>query len=170
MLDLPMVVTTVLAKKKDCPKLQEETLVPFAATETPRSLALTISPIKSSSADSKSTFFNLTYCLLNYLFYTILYYSTSQVYYISKSNLIYQFFAIRGYKTVNSRMIKKFKCNETQKSCFNIFFNTMGGHFQEFLGNFNYRGVNQTKRSNFAVLMSLNSSDIDFIAEMCQRM
>jgi hypothetical protein len=43
----------------------------------------------------------------------------------------------------------------------------MGGHFQEFLGNFNYRGVNQTKRSNFAVLMCLNSSDIDFIAEMC---
>ena len=47
-----MVVTTVLAKKKDWPKLHEGTLVPFSAIETPRSLAFTISAIKSSSEES----------------------------------------------------------------------------------------------------------------------
>ena len=95
MLDLPMVVTTVLAKKKDCPKLQDETLVPFAATETPRSLALTISPIKSSSADSESTYFNFMFCLLNYLFFQ---YYIIVLYYVSKSNLIYHFLQSGGIK------------------------------------------------------------------------
>lgn len=48
-----MVVTTVLAKKKDCPKLQDGTLVPFVPTVTPRLLASTISETRSFKADSE---------------------------------------------------------------------------------------------------------------------
>lgn len=48
-----MVVTTVLAKKNDCPKLQEGTLVPFAKMETPRLLASTMSSMNSSRSASE---------------------------------------------------------------------------------------------------------------------
>ena len=47
-----MVVTTVLAKKKAAPKLQDWTLDPLAARLTPRLLALTISDIRSSREES----------------------------------------------------------------------------------------------------------------------
>jgi hypothetical protein len=50
---LPIVVTTVLAKKKDCPKLQDGTFVPLEPIETPRLLASTISDTKSLKADSE---------------------------------------------------------------------------------------------------------------------
>ena len=49
---LPIVVTTVLEKKNDCPKLQEGTAEPFFSKLTPRLLALTISSIKSSREES----------------------------------------------------------------------------------------------------------------------
>ena len=57
---VPIVVTTVLAKKKDCPKLQEGTLVliPFdpsamGARVTPRLSASTMAFIRSSREEAK---------------------------------------------------------------------------------------------------------------------
>ncbi len=76
---------------------------------------------------------SLIICIVYYTSYSIQYYIIV-LYYISKSNLIFNFFAIRGYKTVNSRMIKKFKCNETQKSCFNISFTTPWRPFSRIFG------------------------------------
>ena len=52
---VPIVVTTVLEKKKDWPKLQDGTADPFRSRLTPRLLALTISSINSFKAVSKMT-------------------------------------------------------------------------------------------------------------------
>ena len=52
---LPIVVTTVLEKKKDCPKLQEATELPLRPMLTPRLSAVTISSIKSSKEDSEKS-------------------------------------------------------------------------------------------------------------------
>ena len=46
-------VTTVLEKKNDCPKLHDGTLVPFLKMDTPRLLASTMAPMKSSRASSE---------------------------------------------------------------------------------------------------------------------
>lgn len=59
-LNLPIVVTTVVLKKSDCPKLQFGGLETFLAADTPLLLALTTSDIrfsKSSSANSINHFF-----------------------------------------------------------------------------------------------------------------
>ena len=50
--NIPIVVTTVLEKKNDCPKLQEATAEPFFSMLTPRLLAFIISCIKSSNDES----------------------------------------------------------------------------------------------------------------------
>jgi len=49
---LPIVVTTVLEKKRDWPKLQLGSPDAFLAAETPRLLALTTSWISFSSSSS----------------------------------------------------------------------------------------------------------------------
>ena len=49
---IPIVVTTVLEKKNDWPKLQEATAEPFFSMLTPRLLAFIISCIKSSNDES----------------------------------------------------------------------------------------------------------------------
>jgi hypothetical protein len=54
---LPIVVTTVLEKKRDCPKLQFGSPDTFLAAETPLLLAFTTSSIsfsRSSSEDRKT--------------------------------------------------------------------------------------------------------------------
>lgn len=55
----PMVVTIVLEKNKDCPKLQFGSPVAFLIADTPLLLALTTSVINSSNASSiKANIYN----------------------------------------------------------------------------------------------------------------
>lgn len=56
---LPMVVTTVLEKKNDCPKLHEGTELPLRPMLTPRLSAVTISSIKSSKEDSEKKVYHI---------------------------------------------------------------------------------------------------------------
>lgn len=49
---IPMVVTTVLEKKTDWPKLQLGSLETFLAADTPRLLALTTSSMRASRSSS----------------------------------------------------------------------------------------------------------------------
>lgn len=51
--NVPIVVTTVLEKNKDCPKLQLGWLETFLAADTPRLLALTTSDMRTSRSSSE---------------------------------------------------------------------------------------------------------------------
>lgn len=51
---VPIVVTTVLEKKRDCPKLQFGSPETFLAAETPLLLAFTISSIRLSKSSSET--------------------------------------------------------------------------------------------------------------------